>query len=331
MRTVLGSLLALAIIGAARDGSGAPRPDTPPGAADVAPPAAPAPTRVRLALSPAAASFMTDLRVRSLLDVELEGFLPLGEEVTGPLDELSVRVYIDQPEGASVVIQVQAPGRTLTRRRVEVTGLTWDVAARFAAIATAEIVRAELQPLRARRAKAHKPTQGELEAADRARARVRIGAGASSNVAWSGPISIGPELSLGHTTPWVDVDIAARAAFAEGETRVAAVEAWLSLGHTMLMTSWLRLEVGGGIGAGTMSRTEDAEDLHDGFGHAAGRIGVGARLAPETWLAVRLEPGTIVGGPTTASGGRPLEGGVLGLALSIERAIPVEGPRAPRK
>lgn len=327
MRTPVGLLLAVALAAAPRASEAAP-----PGAAvETAPPPAPAPTKLRLALSPAAASFMTDLRVRSLLDVELEGVLTIAEEATGPLDEPSVRVFLDQPEGASVVIQVQAPGRSITRRRVDVTGLTWDVAARFAAIATAEIVRAELQPVRTRKPKARKPTAEELDRADQARSRLRIGAGSSSLVAWKGPFAIGPELSLGHTTSWFDVDVAARAAFGDGDVRTAAAEAWVTLGHTLHFTSWLRGEIGGGIGAGTMSLVTASDDLADGYGHAAGRVGVGTRIASETWLALRVEPGTIIAGPTTAGGQHPLEGGVLGLTLSIERAAPIEEPRLPSK
>jgi hypothetical protein len=329
VRTVIRPLLAIACLAIAQPVLATPSAGV---AVEALPaPPSPAPTKVRLALSPAAASFMTDLRVRSLLDVELAALVPLAEESVGPLDEPAVRVFIDQPEGASLVIQVQAPGRPITRRRVDVTGLTWDVAARFAAIATAEIVRAELQPVRTRKPKARKPTPEELERADQARSRVRIAAGGASFVAWEGPIAAGPELSIGHTTLWVDVDLAARAAFGDGDTRVGAFETWLTLAHTMHVSAWIRLEVGGGIGAGTMSLVSDVDDDADGFGHAAGRIGVGARIAPETWIALRVEPGTLIAGPSAAAGARPFEGGVLGLALSIERSTPIEDAKPPVK
>jgi hypothetical protein len=289
------------------------------------------PARLRLGLSPAAASFLTEPRVRALLEVELVGVLPIAEGSIGPLDEPAIRAFIDQPDASSVVIQVQAPGRALTLRRVDVTGLGWDVAARFTAIATAEIVRAQLAPVRVRRRPPRKPTEAELDAVDRRRPRVVVAAAAHAAIG-SGPARFGPELALGHATPVVDV--AASGLFTAGDDgrRVGTVEAALTASHRLHFAPWLRAEAGAVVGVGTATLGEGASEDAAGFGHLAARVGLGARLAPDTWLSLRVLPGGIVGGPTDAAEQRPLEGASLGVALALSREIPIEpAPASPAR
>ncbi len=284
------------------------------------------PVHLRLALAPAAASFMTELRVRALLEVELEGALGIAEEPVGPLDEAAVRVYIDQPEAASIVLQVQTPGRPLTRRRIDVTGLTWDVAARFTAIATAEIVRDHLAPARVRRSRPRAPSPAELEAADRRRARLLVAASVRADLGAGDPRA-GPELAIGHATSIVDVRLAGSIT-GGADTRTAEVD--LAAMHRLHAGSWLRAELGGVLGVGTAAITEGDDRDREGFGRVAARLGLAARVAPETWLGLRLEPGAIVGGPRDPGGGPEpaLEGAVVGLALSLARDVPIE-PRTP--
>jgi hypothetical protein len=286
------------------------------------------PRHLRLALSPAAGAFMTEVRVRSLLRVELAGELPLADEPTGPIDENAVRAWIDLPDEASVLIQVQAPGRVLTRRRLDVTGLQWDVAARFTALATAELVRAHLTPLRVRRPRPRVPTADEIDRADRARPRWVVAAGAHAHLG-GGPPTLGPELELGHATRVVDVRLQARLVGGDADQqRVQAGELGLSALHRLHATPWLRAELGASFAVGSASMievtpTRSLEGDAAGHGRLGARLGLGARVIDQTWLGLRVEPDVIVGGPAQRDGDRPLAGGGVAVVLGISRDVPI--------
>lgn len=139
----------------------------PPARAEGPAPAAPAaeevaPKVVRIVVAKLAAEKLSALRVRRLVELQLGGDITVPEEPAGPLDENAVRVYVDLPEPATVEVQVQAPGRRLEARRVDVSGLPWEVASRFVSIATSELVRGQLAPRR--KAKPRPPTPDEIAA-----------------------------------------------------------------------------------------------------------------------------------------------------------------------
>lgn len=319
--TALALALATSAALAAPAARGAPARST--AAATVDPASVPRATALRLALSPAAASFLTEPRMRALLEVELQGLLPLGELATGPLDEAVVRAWIDQPDASTVAIQVQAPGRGLTHRLLDVTGLTWDVAAHFTALGTAELVRAQLAPVRTRRPRPRIPTRAEIDAADRARPRWVVAAGAHAR-AGEGLVAGGPELEVGHATPAVDVRLGGRVLGGDGDARLRAVEIDLAAQHRIHPAPWLRVELGGAIGVGTAGATVGAVDHATGYGRLAARAGLAARVAPQTSLGLRVEPGVIVGGPEVGrTGPGAIEGASLGLSIALTRDLPL--------
>jgi hypothetical protein len=284
------------------------------------------PQHLRLALSPAASAFMTEVRVRSLLHVELADVLPLADEPTGAIDENAVRAWVDLPDSAEVVIQVQAPGRAMTRRRLDVTGLGWDVAARFTALATAEVVRGQLAPVRVRRPRPHVPTTAEIDAADRDRARWTIAGGGVARLG-EGPALFGAELEIGHATRAIDARLGARLVGGDGEAQAQALEAGLSAEHRLHMAPWLRADLGASFAVGAAAVVDVTPALGPrsdsaGYGRVAARVGASARIAPQTWLGLRVEPGAVVGGPTI-SGARPLDGASMGIVVAISRDLPV--------
>lgn len=304
--------------GGARNGHGANGVEAPLEAAK--------PVHLRLALSPAASAFMTEVRVRSLLQVELADVLPLAEEPTGAIDENAVRAWVDLPDSAEVMIQVQAPGRVMTRRRLDVTGLGWDVAARFTALATAEVVRAQLAPVRVRRSRPHVPTTAEIDAADRDRPRWSIAGGGVARLG-EGPALFGAELEIGHATRAIDARVGARLVGGAADVQAQALEAGLSAEHRLHMAPWLRADLGASFAVGAAGVVDVASALgpasdSSGYGRLAARIGGSARIAPQTWLGLRVEPGGVVGGPTIF-GVRPLEGASVGIVLAISRDLPV--------
>jgi hypothetical protein len=283
------------------------------------------PLHLRLALSPAAGAFMTEVRVRSLLRVELADVLPLADQPIGAIDENAVRAWVDLPDSAEVMIQVQAPGRAMTRRRLDVTGLGWDVAARFTALATAEVVRGQLAPVRVRRPRPHVPTTAEIDAADRARSRWLIAGGGVARVG-EGPALFGAELEVGHATRAVDARLGARLVGGGGDVQAQALEAGLSAEHRLHFMPWLRADLGASFAVGTaavvdVTAAPPASDSA-GYGRVAARVGGSARVAPQTWLGLRLEPGVVVGGPTIA-GASALDGASLGIVVAISRDLPV--------
>ncbi len=296
------------------------------GNAAAAPVEVPRPEHLRLALSPAASAFMTEVRVRSLLRVELEGVLPLAELPTGAIDENAVRAWVDLPDDTSVLIQAQAPGRVMTRRRLDVTGLGWDVAARFTALATAEVVRAQLAPVRVRRPRPYVPTRADIDGADRDRARWVIAGGGVAR-AGDGPALLGAELELGHATRAIDARLGGRVLAGGGEVHTQALEAGLSAEHRLHIKPWLRVDLGAAFAVGSAGMVDATRVLGPasdaaGYGRFASRVGAAVRLVPQTWLGVRLEPGVVVGGPTIARR-QPMDGASFGGVLAISRDLPV--------
>ena len=282
----------------------------------------PRPSALRLALSPAAGSFMTEVRVRALLDVELQGVVPLAEHPTGPIAEPVVRAWIDLPDAATVLIEVQAPGRVMTARHLDVTGLNWDVAARFAALATAELVRAQLAPVRVRRPRPRVPTPREIDEADRRRPRWVVSGGAHGRVG-EGIVAGGPELEIGHATRVVDTRLGARLLGGDGDARLRAAEVGLSAEHHLHAAPWLRADVGASAAIGTAAATDDTREDAGGHGRLAARLGLAARIAPQTWLGLRLEPGVVVGGPMSPGGASAIDGASVGVSLAVTRDVPL--------
>jgi hypothetical protein len=288
---------------------------------------APAPGLVRVALSKAAAGFLTEGRVRRLIDVELPRASPLAPEPFGPLDENAVHVFIDLPAPGTVTIQVQAPGRKLETRRVDVAGLAWDVAARVTAIATSESVRAQLAPLRRRPTRPHEATQAEIDAAERRSAAFSVsGAGVAAFApSMRGGLG-GARLTASFHHPWLTEELSLAALGGDSRIgRLRHVELGIGASHRLWLAPFLRVRLGGVAGLVSLraSRPETptgASSIPDASFNlrAAAKVGLDARLAKKAWLTLDLEPGALLLDAPTGSRGAWL-GAALG--LSFETAV----------
>ena len=103
---------------------------------------------------------LSELRVARLVELQLGGDVSVASEAQGPLDEQAFRVFIDMSEPTRVEVQVQIVGKRVDTRSVDVSGLPWEVATRFVAIATSEALRSLMVPRRKPRPRA--PTPDEI-------------------------------------------------------------------------------------------------------------------------------------------------------------------------
>ncbi len=288
----------------------------------------PAPGLVRVALSKSAAAFLTEGRVRRLIDLELPRSAPLAPEPVGPLDENAVRVFIDLPEPGIVTIQAQAPLRKVEVRKLGIAGLAWDVAARVTAIATSESVRALLAPVRKRPTRPREPTQAELDAALRRTSSFSVSGAAVASFAPSLHAGLGgAKLSVLFHHPWLSEELALTAQ--GGDSRLGQLrylEASVGASHRVWLGSSARLRFGGvaalanlrasrpDVAPGAPLRPEASFTVR-----AAGLVGLAGRVAPKTWLSLDLEPGALlIDAPVGA------RGAWLGasLGLSFEEPLP---------
>lgn len=124
---------------------------------------------VRFALSPGAAKQLSEPRLRRLLEIELADAALLSPTATGPLGDHVAYVWVDLAEPSTVAIEVRVGARTVERRELADAELTGDVAVRVIAIIAAEMVRAQMRPVRPpRKPPAPKPPSAEeIEAASR--------------------------------------------------------------------------------------------------------------------------------------------------------------------
>lgn len=304
-RLALGSVLT--VLGASGPASGQPAPASAKGSSEAAPPAATNAEEerlpVRLALSPAAADYLTDIRVRRVLAVELGGAAELAPIPNGPLDESAVQVWVDLPEPSRVILQVKAPKRRLARRRVNISGMPWDVAARFVAIAVAQMVRRQLRPLKVRTVQKPKgPTPEELEIASR-RLPSLVLEGSFSAVGLPGASGglVGPHFSLGTHGAGFHHEVHGR--WLVGDAEPGALR-WFEVGAGGDYRHWLhpswRLTFGANAAMAAV-RLADAEIISnppsesDGWSaRIAAALGAQARLGRTEWLALTLEPGVIL-------------------------------------
>src|SRR6185436_16046021 len=82
---------------------------------------APRALELRLSMSPSAAGFLSETRVRRLVEIELdEGVLAPG--TGGPLGDYVAYVWIDRPNAAQIVIEARVGDRPVVRRGVPIGG-----------------------------------------------------------------------------------------------------------------------------------------------------------------------------------------------------------------
>lgn len=255
------------------------------------------PSVVRVGLSEQAAAFLTEARVRRLMELELPETVHLADAAVGPLDENAVRLYIDLPEPSVVTIQVQAPGRKLEQRRVDVSGLAWDVAARVTAVAASEAVRSQIAPIRKRPTKPKEPTDAELMAAMRDVPSIRvIGEISGAGLPSAGAGLLGSRLGIGFHQPYFFEELSLGVLGGEGNHgSLRWLELSAILGHRLFFTSRVRSELGATF---ALARADYAGGVAAGEGaftlRAAAHLTLEVRPTERLWIGLELEPGAVL-------------------------------------
>ena len=279
---------------------------------------------MRLALSLKAAEQLGGTRVRRLLDIELDDDAALAAGVTGPLTENVVQVWIDLPDPTRALIQVRAGDRAVAKREISIANLTSDVAARFVAIATADMVRTQTRPVRPRKpAGPRKPTAEEIELAARPAPAVSLTAGLGAAFLPSSSAALGgPSIALAFRNAYASERVFARWL---GGPSDAGTMRWLEIGLGADYRFWLdpRWRVAAGAAASmawvhlgeAIAADGVAGDQDTWSGRGGGALALERKLAGPAWLSLSFEPGVIFrGAPYVAPAGAPgrIEGAFLG-------------------
>jgi hypothetical protein len=281
-------------------------------------------------MSVAASEQLGSIRVRRLLDIELEDSAALAPGVTGPLGDQVAHVWIDLPDPSRVVVQVRMGDRPVARREVPIGGLTFDVAARLVAISVSEMVRAQARPRAApkRPAPPKGPTPEEIEISARSAPAVTLGSAFGvAALPGSDGLLVGPSIALGFrsfgaservfcrwlggsadpgTMRWFEVGLAA-------DYRIWLGPSWrLALGASASL-SWLHFA--------QVRATDEILGEQDSWSARAGAaLALEARIARTAWVALGAEPGVILrAAPYEAEDGArdSLGGAWIGADLSL--------------
>lgn len=291
---------------------------------------------IRLAMSPAAAEYLTEIRVRKLVEIELRGAAYLAPTLGGPLDEQWIGVWIDLPDPSVVLIQVEARDRPLIQRRVKISGLPWDVSARFVAIATSESIRRQLRPKAERPPpKPRGPTAEERLRARRAAPSAVVRAmGSAALLPGGGAWLVGPSLSASSQAGGLTQTLEARWMAGDSDAgRMRWFEGGAGADYRFWLGDDLRLTFGGSAGLAAIALS-DQQEVRDGTeesetwsARATLTLGAEARLSDSAWLALRAEPGAVLREIPFDGGDRALDGAWLGLSLGIvvDEPLPIFG------
>lgn len=285
---------------------------------------------VRVGLSVAAAEGLSDQRMRRLLELELGEKAVLAPGTSGPLGDHVAYVWIDLPSPGLVAIEVRIGDKPVARRELGITGLTWDVAARIAAITTSEMVRVQMRPARVvRRAPPPKgPTPAELEIASRKRDALVWGAGLETAlIPPNQAFVLGPSLDVALRRFGVGGHLGA--AWLTGPSASGTLR-WLDISLGLSSRTWVsssfRLSIGADAsmallhldGVSSVDGVPGGADTWSARGGFEG--GIEVRLYGPLWMGLKLQPGIIlrpVPYADAAGAPRKLEGAFLGAGLSL--------------
>jgi hypothetical protein len=288
------------------------------------------PVEVRFGLSRTAAEELSEVRVRRLLDIELPDGAALASAPVGPLGDRTAYVWIDRPTSSRLEIQVKLDGRAVVRRQIAVSGLTSDVAARLVAIATSEMIRAEMQKARAPRRPPvpRRPSPEEIELASRDLDAVTFTAGPYASVISGDARALaGTGVGLGLRRRRATESIFARwLASPRDDDALRWFEAGISGDYRFWLGASWRLSLGGVASVASLhlpgaSSVDGIEGENDSWSARAGAgLGLEAKLGGPVWLGLTLEPGVVLRPASYADAlgaPRAVEGAWLGLGLSL--------------
>jgi hypothetical protein len=273
-----------------------------------APPAAAPASRiveVRIALSSEALKKLSEPRLRRLLEIEIEGSAVLAPGTGGPLGDHVAYIWVDRPTANQIVLEVRVGDRAVVHREIAAAGLSGDVAARLVAIAASEMVREQMEPVRAppRRAPPpRRPTEAEIELASRGLPAIQLLAAA--DVAFApkdGAVLAGPSLGVGFRYYGVSETLFAR--WLTGPSHGGALR-WLELGLAADYRLWLSPSFRLDFGAEAAFASAHLGDATVALGapgerdtwsaRAGGRLGAELHLGGPVWLSLTATPGAIL-------------------------------------
>jgi hypothetical protein len=298
------------------------------------PTAQPAPpprlVEVRFALSSSASKQLSEPRVRRLLEIELGDAAVLAPASTGPLGDHVAYVWVDLADPSTVAIEVRVGVRTVERREITDAELTGDVAVRVIAIAAAEMVRAQMRPLRPpKKPPAPKPpSPEEIELASRRVDAVtwnpRVG---MAFVPSAGAALFGPGVDLGFRRFGASAHVFA--SWLTGPTAFGSArwfEVGLAAGYRMWVSPSLRF-TGELSASGAAVRVADARlagetlnALDTWSARAGGSLAIEWRAREPVWLTLDVNPSAVLRSfdVVTPAGSRSgFEGFFLGAALGV--------------
>lgn len=298
---------------------------------------------MRLAVSPAAAKALSELRLRRLLELEVEDVASLAPALAGPLGDHVAFVWVDLPTPGKVVIEVRVGEHPVARREIAVLGLASGVAARLVTIGISELVHAQVQPApqpAQQPTTPRAPTADELDrAARRQPALILTPAGTAAFIPQSSAVLGGPGLGVGFRAFGLSETLYGR--WLTGVATDAGAMRWLEVGLSAEYRLWLhpawRLSFGGSAALASV-HLGDAMGVDGVLGErstwsarAGGSLGVEARIRSPVWIGLSVEPGAMLR-PLhfeAAGGARgTIEGFWIGLNLSLQFEW-VQSPAAP--
>ncbi len=260
---------------------------------------------VRVALSTDALKKLSEPRLRRLLEIELEGSAVLAPGTIGPLGDHVAYIWVDRPSEDQIAIDVRVGDRPVSRREIAAARLSGDEAARLVAIAASEMVRDQLEPVRApprRPPPPRRPTEAEIELASRGLPAVQLLAGA--DVAFApkdGAVLAGTSLGLGFRYYGISETLFAR--WLTGPSNSGALR-WLELGLSAEYRLWLSPSWRLAFGGEAAVASAHLGDAHVAYGapgerdtwsaRAGGRIGAELHLGGPVWLSLTATPGAIL-------------------------------------
>jgi hypothetical protein len=302
----------------------------PPAPAAPAPVAPPRIVEVRMAIAPAAAQHLSEPRLRQLLEIELGDSAVLAPGMSGPLGDHVAYVWIDEPTPAQVLIEVRIGERAVARREISVAGFPGDVAVRFVVVATAEMVRSQMQPVR-RRPHPRRPTAEEIEIASREWSAVvfQAGAGSAFLPGASGGLA-GTSLSVAFRNFGVTPSLFGRWYLGRAEGGpLRWLEAGVSADYRLWASPWLRFAAGGLATVAAVHLAEAravdgvADQVDSWSARAGGLVAAEFRLGGGFWLGLGLEPGAILR-PVPYRGTTPAETFLRGAFLAANLTLTYE-------
>lgn len=251
--------------------------------------------RVRVLLSEGAAKRLAELRVRRLFRLELDDVAELEEPHAGTLEgDGLIRVWIDVPIEHRAVVEVRRVNGSFARRALEIGGFPSDVAAEVVTLAAADMVRVQAGESQSPTPEP-KPSSPAPAAGGEGFA---VGGGASALLLPSStPVFfVGPELALELRHGMFGHRVYSRWQLGVGDVPARWLEVGVGLDFRWsLAPSWrAHLGVKGGfvdVSLPEATLIDGHASTHDWTMHLAGEIGIEARVAPGSWLALSVEPG----------------------------------------